>query len=175
MLLSYESQERWVLSFQAHKNMLICEERHVSALNTAQDELQTLGERLSVSPLVVAVTETAERVVDDGLVGVAEGIVRGSAFVFDRWFKGGVDTIIRDLQDITNLDGRHNPDTIGRHLDIESRTSSSSSLAGEDNEAFSTIITEEKEAAEALPNMPPCPITGFPMVRHNVFKSVKSH
>jgi hypothetical protein len=172
VLLSYESPEGWVLSFQANKKMLVCEERHISALNTAQDELQTLGERLSVSPLVVTVTETVERVVEDGLVGVAEGIVRGSASIFDRWFKGGIDTIISDIQDVTNLDGRHNQDNIGRRLGLESPTSSSSSLVVDDNngnnKAYSTIDTDEpyqeKELAEPLPNMPPCPITGFPMV-----------
>jgi len=168
VILSYESPEGWVLSFQAHKYMLIYEERHVSALSTAQDGLQTLGERLSVSPLVVTVTETAESVVDDGLVGVAEKIVRGSASIFDRWFKGGIDTIISDIQDVTNLDGRHNQDNIGRRLDLESPTSSPSSLRGDNNKACSIIDTEdpciEEKLAEALPNMPPCPITGFPMV-----------
>ena len=171
ILLSYESPEGWVLSFQANKKMLVCEERHVSALNTAQDELQTLGERLSVSPLVAVVTETVERVVEDGLVGVAEGIVKGSASIFDRWFKGGIDTIISDIQDVTNIDGRHNQNNIGQRLDLESPTSSSSSLVDDNNDstkAYSTIDTEdpfqEKQLAEALPNMPPCPITGFPMV-----------
>jgi hypothetical protein len=48
----YQSPEGWVLSFQAHKNMLICKDRHVSALDSAQDELQTLGERLAYSLLV---------------------------------------------------------------------------------------------------------------------------
>jgi len=167
MHLSYESQEGWFLSFQAHNNMLICEERHVSALNTAQDELQTLGERLSVSPLVTTVTETVGRVADEGVVGIAEGVVRGSAFVFDRWFKGGVDTIIRDLQDITNLDGRHNVGNMGQRLDLDSPHSSSASLADDNVEDSSATIDQDSFAekqAEALPNMPSCPITGFPMV-----------
>lgn len=178
MHLSYESQERWLLSFQAHKNMLICEERHVSALNTAQDELQTLGERLSVSPLVTTVTETAGRVADEGVIGIAEGVVRGSAFVFDRWLKGGVDTIIRDLQDITNLDGRHNVGNMGQRLDLDSPHSSSASLAGDNVEGSSAAIDQDsfpKKEAEALPNMPSCPITGFPMVRYYcVFKIVNA-
>lgn len=162
--LSYESPEGWLLSFQAHKNMLICEERHFSALNTAQDELQTLGERLSVSPLVVTVTETAGRIVDDGMVGIAEGMIKGSINVFDRWFRGGVDMVIRDLQDVTNLDGRHNVDSVGQHLDLESPTSSSDSLADENtqNEVSSPFALPPE--AKALPNMPACPITGFPMV-----------
>lgn len=170
VILSYESQEGWLLSFQAHRNMLICEERCVSTLNKAQVELQTLGERLSASPLIAAVTETAGKVVDDGLVGIAEGIVEGSAFVFDRWFKGGVGTIIQDLQDITNIDGRHSQVVnIGQSLDVESPASSTCSLVGENNEGTDESMTpyayQEKEAeGEALPNMPQCPITGFPML-----------
>jgi len=162
--LSYESPEGWLLSFQAHKNMLICEERHVSALNTAQDELQTLGERLSVSPLVVTVTETAGRIVDDGMVGIADQVIKGSINVFDRWFRGGVDVVIRDIQDVTNLDGRHNVGSVGQHLDLESPTSSSDSLADENtqNEVSSPFALPPE--AKALPNMPACPITGFPMV-----------
>ena len=174
VLLSYvSSPEGWRLAFQAHKNMLICEERHVSALNTAQDELKTLGERLYVSPLVVTVTETVERVVDDGLVGVAENLVRGSAYTFNRWFKGGIDidTIISDIQDVTNLDGRHNQDIIDQRLNFErgSRSSSSSSLIDNnklcsDTDDNDDLLLEKKLPATALPNMPPCPITGFPMV-----------
>mmetsp|Transcript_11075 Transcript_11075/g.26595 ORF Transcript_11075/g.26595 Transcript_11075/m.26595 type:complete len:556 (-) Transcript_11075:191-1858(-) len=160
VFLSYESQEGWSLSFQVHKNMLICEERHISALNTAQDELQTLGERLSVSPLVTSIAETAGKVVDDGVVGIAEGIVSGSAFVLNRWFKGGVDVAIQDFLDITNIDGRHNVESINQDLDLNSATSAAPSLADDDNQqgSFSNIETE------ALPNMPSCPITGFPMV-----------
>ena len=175
--LSYESKEGWVLSFQAHKNMLVVEERHVGALDTAQTQLQTLGERLSVSPLVTTVTKAVESLADDGMVGLAKGIVSGSAFVFDRWFKGGVDTVISDLQDITNLDGRHNADTSQR-LGLDSPSPSSASLE-EDYQAqdSSTLTVDEPflldNEAEALPNMPPCPITGFPMVRYDVLKNDK--
>lgn len=164
VLLSYESPEGWHLSFQAHTKMLICEERQASPM-WAQEELQSLGERLSASPLVVSVTEAVERVSDDGLVGIAESIVKGSAFVFDRWFKGGVDTVIRDLQDVTNLDGRHN---IHHGLDaLESPTSSmvaavASPASGDDDDDDKESYHEQE--GEALPNMPPCPITGFPMV-----------
>ena len=167
VLLSYESPEGWVLSFQAHKNMLICKERHVSALDSAQDELQTLGERLAYSPLVSTVTETAERVLDEGIVGVAGEIAKGSLSLVDRWFKGGIDTIIHDLQDVTNIDGRHNPDA-GERLELSSPMSSTASLPIDANEAEEEIspylVENDEEEDEALPNMPPCPITGFPMV-----------
>jgi len=164
VLLSYESQEGWVLSFQAHKNMLICEERHVSVLDTAQDELQTFGERLAYSPLVANVTQTAERVVDDGIVGVAEEIAKGGISLLDRWLKGGIDTVVSDLQNVTNIDGRHNP-TTGESLELSSPMSSAGSLPADPNEddVETAYLVEEEEEEEALPNMPPCPITGFPM------------
>ncbi len=170
--LSYESKEGWVLSFQVHKNMLICEERHISALDTAQTELQTLGERLSVSPLVTTVTKAVGRVADEGVVGLAQGIVSGSAFLFDRWFKGGVDTVIQDITDVTNLDGRHSADT-GQHLDLGSPHSSSASLEEEEVTDLGSLMIEDSfpaDDAEALPNMPACPITGFPMVRYRISK-----
>lgn len=172
VLLSYESQEGWVLSFQAHKNMLICEERHVSALESAHEELQTLGERLAYSPLVATVTETAERVVDDGIVGVAGEIAKGSLSLVDRWFKGGLDTVIGDLQHVTNLDGRHNPDT-RNHLELSSPVASgaatgtppaTSELDETDDDHQGATSMSEEEDEEANPFMPPCPITGCPMV-----------
>jgi hypothetical protein len=167
VLLSYQSPEGWVLSFQAHKNMLICKDRHVSALDSAQDELQTLGERLAYSPLVSTVTETAERVLDEGIVGVAGDIAKGGLSLVDRWFKGGLDTIIHDLQDVTNIDGRHNPDA-GERLELSSPLPSSASLPIDTNDAEEEIspylVENEEDEDKALPNMPPCPITGFPMV-----------
>jgi hypothetical protein len=165
VLLSYQSPEGWVLSFQAHKNMLICKERHISALNSAQDELKTWEERLRNSPLVSTVAEAAERVVDDGIVGVAEDIARGGLSLVDRWIKGGIDTIVQDLQDVTNFDGRHNPDAAER-LELSSPTSSTATLPIDSNDVVEVYpyFVENEEEEEALPNMPPCPITGFPMV-----------
>jgi hypothetical protein len=165
VLLSYESKEGWVLSFQAHKNMLMCEERHVGVLDTAQDELITLGERLTYSPLVATVTETAERVVDEGIVGVAEEIAKGGFSLVDRWLKGGFDTVIGDLQNVTNFDGRYNPDTRDR-LELSSPVASAGSLPDNHEEVVedeSPYLVDEDED-EALPFMPPCPITGFPML-----------
>jgi hypothetical protein len=174
VLLSYESQEGWVLSFQAHRNMLICEERHVSMLDSAQDELHTFQERLAYSPLVATVTETAERVADDGLVGVAEEIAKGGFSLFDRWIKGGVDTVIGDLQHVTNFDGRHNPAT--SPLELSSPTMGLAPLLTQDGprhpeqeeveEDPGPYLIEDdnyEEEEEANPYMPPCPITGFPM------------
>jgi hypothetical protein len=171
VLLSYESQEGWVLSFQAHKNMLICEERHQSAIESAQDELATLRERLVYSPLVSTVAKTADKVTEEGIIGVGEEIAKGGAFLLQRWFQGGLNTVISDIQNVTNIDGRYNPNA-GERLELQDPSSSSTGedtsgplqsdnaqKIGDDDKA-----DDEDDDEEALPNMPPCPITGFPMV-----------
>merc|ERR1711933_27788 len=78
---------------------------------------------------------------------------------------------IGDIQDGLNLDGRHNQDFIEQRANSEYNSRSlSSSLTDTDNNELSSIIDnlsiEDKKipAKKALPNMPPCPITGFPMV-----------
>ncbi|KAL3903288.1 MAG: hypothetical protein SGILL_010501 [Bacillariaceae sp.] len=179
VLLSYESQEKWVLTFQAHRNMLICEERHISMLDSAQDELHTIQERLAHSPLVATVTETAGRVQDDGVVGVAEDIAKNTFGLLDRWIKGGVDTVIGDLQHATNFDGRHNPD--GNPLELSSPTATSLPDDGappiqpleQEEDPGPYLVEEDDNEEEANPYMPPCPITGFPM--HDAVVAADGH
>jgi hypothetical protein len=144
--------------------MLVCEERHHSAVETAQDELASLAERLAHSPLIHVVTETAERVAVDGLLSVGEGIVHGGFSLFNRWVSGGVETIVNDVTYATNFDGRHNPDS-GQSLDLPDMGSSSSPDAKSDSdEATYSDVVKEEAPAQALPNMPCCPITGEAMV-----------
>jgi hypothetical protein len=144
--------------------MLVCEERHHSAVETAQDELASLAERLAHSPLVHAVTGTAERVAVDGLLSVGEDIVHGGYSLFNRWFSGGVETIVSDVTYVTNIDGRHNPDS-GQSLDLPDMSSSVSLAAKTDtDEATNSDVVKEEAPAQALPNMPCCPITGEAMV-----------
>jgi hypothetical protein len=164
VMISYKSQEGWICSFEAHRYMLVCEERHHSAVESAQDELASLAERLAHSPLVHAVTETAERVAVDGLLSVGEEIVHGGFSLLDRWFSGGFETIFNDVTHATNLDGRHNPDS-GQSLDLPEMGSSVSLDAKSDtDEATYNDAVKEEEPGQALPNMPCCPITGEPMV-----------
>ena len=180
VMLSYESPEKWILTFEAHRNMLICEERHVSMLDTAQDELHTFQERLAYSPMLATVTETAGRVQDDGVVGVAEDIAKNTFGLLDRWIKGGVDTVIGDLQHATNFDGRHNPETTNP-LDLPSPMASSQDGApsvqpleqDEDPGPYLVEDHEDTEEDEVNPYMPPCPITGFPM--HDAVVAADGH
>ena len=178
VLITYTSQEGWVCSFEAHRYMLICQERHHSPVETAQDEFALMTERFSHSPLVHQVTETVERVAVDGLLGVGHEIVHGGWGLLNRWLEGGVDTAISDVTNVTNWDGRHNPDNNER-LDLPETLSSESLFANE------TKKLDDEPQGQALKGMPCCPITGEPMIdpvvaadgklnRKNIFEQYKS-
>ncbi len=178
VLISYTTSEGWVCSFQAHRFMLICEERHHSTVEVAQDEFASMAERLSHSPLVHSISNTVERVAVDGLLSVGEEVVQKGFSLFNRWFTGGVEIILGDVTDATNWDGRHNPD-VSERLDLPNLRAAH---AEEDDDATGGNATNDyedmmdsKPAAvsqvalpslepEPLPNMPSCPITGFPMI-----------
>lgn len=180
VLISYTTSEGWVCTFQAHRFMLICEERHHSTVEVAQDEFASMAERLSHSPLVHSISETVERVAVDGLLSVGEEMIHGSLNLFNRWFSGGVETILSDVVEATNWDGRHNPD-VSERLDLPNLRSANVD-DDDDDEAFTDNgrrenddFLDSKPAAisqialpslepEPLPNMPSCPITGFPMI-----------
>jgi len=182
VLISYETSEGWVCSFQAHRFMLICDERHCSTVEAAQDEFASVAERLAHSPLVHTISHTVERVAVDGILTVGEDIARGGVGLFHRWFTGGVETMVADVANVINWDGRHNPD-VAEDLDLPNFQASSQEGDDEDGPRRNRIdeqrmldskppairklalsSTNDDEEPEALPNMPACPITGFPMV-----------
>jgi hypothetical protein len=168
ILITYTSQEGWVCSFEAHRYMLFCEE-NASHVETAQDELVLMAERLSYSPLVNQLTETVERVAVDGLLSVGNEIVHSGWGLMNRWFEGGVNTAISDVANVTNWDGRYNPDN-GERLDLPEATSSESLSSDDDlNNKLETNDMQGEEpnagdTAQALQGMPSCPITGEPMI-----------
>ena len=192
VLISYETSEGWVCSFQAHRFMLICEERHYSTVEAAQDEFASVAERLAHSPLVHTIANTVERVAVEGILSVGEEIAKSGVGLFQRWLTGGVDTVVADVANVINWDGRHNPDLTD---DLDLPNLQTSSQDGEDEDRRNNthhqqnhgdgrrstydyddqMDTKPRAAAisqlalhatepEALPNMPACPITGFPMV-----------
>jgi hypothetical protein len=162
--LAYRSMEGWECTFQAHRFMLVCQERNQNAVETAQDELASVAERLVHSPLVHSVTETVERVAVDGLLSVGEGLAQGGISLLNRWLSGGVGTVVEDIARATNWDGRYNPDN-GDRLDLPDlmTVDSNEEMSGTIKEQAVVIETQHDEVV-ALPNMPPCPITGEPMV-----------
>jgi hypothetical protein len=174
VIISYESPEGWICTFQTHRYSLICEERRHTALEAAQDELASLTERLKHSPMVQNLQESVERVAVEGLLGVGTQVFQGSLALFGRWAEGGLDTAVQDVAYATNWDGRNNPNS---DLDLNSPSAADdddspffgSPRGSEKKEKISlhpTIDNDPKpvEEAVALPNMPACPITGFPML-----------
>jgi hypothetical protein len=163
--LIYRSMEGWDCTFQAHRFMLVCQERNQNAVETAQDELASVAERLIHSPLVHSVTETVERVAVDGLLSVGEGLAQGGISILNRWFSGGAGTVLEDIARATNWDGRYNPDN-GDRLDLPDLTTADSSeeTTAALKEPASVLNESQPEELAALPNMPSCPITGEPMV-----------
>jgi hypothetical protein len=87
----------------------------------------------------------------------------------NRWFEGGVNTAISDVANVTNWDGRYNPDN-GERLDLPEATSSESLSSDDDlNNKLETNDMQGEEpnagdTAQALQGMPSCPITGEPMI-----------
>lgn len=163
LVLSYYSPEGWLCTFSSHRFCFVCEERHQGAIETYQQELANLAERLAFSPLVNTVTETVERVPDDGLLFLGADAAKQGASLLNRWLKGGVGTAVGDIVYATNLDGRFNPDLlhgsllVGSIEDQENLTEDHNNLDGLDT------IDEVSPDSEPLPGMPCCPITGQPM------------
>jgi hypothetical protein len=171
VVLSYLSPEGWVCSFQAHRYMLICEERHVGAMEICQDELASLTERLAHSPMLHSIAETVERVAVEGLLTVGSDVVHHSLSLFGRWLDGGLGTAINDVAHAANWDGRFNPNT-GDILgsSAASRASAASIEESSSNGKISALAEEDDQNSSdlykltPLPNMPDCPITGEPML-----------
>lgn len=162
VILQYPTPEGWLCTFQAHRFMLICVERHQGAVELCQEELASLAERLGKSPLVNVVAETVERVPEEGLMSIGVDAVRGGASLLERWLKGGVETAAHDIVYATNFDGRFNSN-VRSEVSIQSPAPATNNservgrLKVPDDE-------DEEETRDPLPGMPCCPITGEPML-----------
>jgi len=89
ILISSTSPEGWVSSFLVHRFMLICVQRRHGALDFYQDEMVSIAQRLSHSPLVNAVQDTVSRVPQEGLLTVGGAVVQEGVSLLSRWFEGG--------------------------------------------------------------------------------------
>jgi len=164
VIMSYTTSEGWLCSFQAHRFMLICEERHQGAVEICQEELASVAERLGQSALIQTVTETVERLPQEGLVSVGVDAVRGGASLLERWLKGGVETALQDVVYATNWDGRHNINGQPVSNQAESPASVTPAERVGRLKVPDDEDDEEEEQGDALPGMPCCPITGEPMI-----------
>jgi hypothetical protein len=175
IVLEYTTQEGWICTFIAHRFMVLCEKRcSATILDRCQDEMVSLQERLSVSPILREVQSTVTRVPDEGLLFVSLGAIKGAGSLLDRWWSGGVDTALGDLQYATNWDGRFNNNNAildtGEEDDDGSTSSAASTPHRGSSQSSATAMLPplesplEQESADAIPGMPCCPITGEPMV-----------
>lgn len=151
--ISWTSPEGWVSSFLVHRCMLIVLQRHHNFVDVAADELFSIRERISHSPMVHVVNETIQKVPDEGLLAVGVEAIQNGAGLLGRWWEGGLGTAAQDLNFATNWDGEQNPDT-----NLETEDAVLDVPPPRDTE-----IVEPDESKPALPNMPNCPITGEPM------------
>jgi len=159
IVLEYTTPEGWICTFIAHRSMVICEERHQAMLVTYQQELFSMRERLTFSPLLKEVKSSVNRVPDDGIIEVGLGALEGAGSIFGRWCQGGIDTIKGDLQFATNWDGRFNESV---PLDVSDTAMDLASPAAELPHSTCDDLDDYDER-DALPGMPDCPITGQPM------------
>lgn len=173
-ILSYTSPEGWKCTFIAHRFMLICVDRHHGAIEFYQDEITSITERLTYSPMINAVTKSVERIPDEGLICIAAQAVNQSSSLFTRWFEGGIDTAIGDVVSATNWDGRFNPDAAAVNQTTENskanETAGQSSILHDNDRSSSDegVIGKENNtgndfSSKPLPNMPLCPITSEQM------------
>lgn len=164
VLIAYTSTEGWVSTFLVHRFMLICVLRHHSVVDICQDELSSIRERISYSPMVHAVQATVERVPDDGLLYVGVDAVKNGVSLLARWWENGIEATAQDLTFATNWDGRHNPSTTDSLATISLDTDDDDTNVGNNPGSTDVVETDDDRLGlDPLPNMPPCPITGEPM------------
>lgn len=162
--ITWTSPEGWVSSYRCHRYMLFCEERHQGPVGYYQEELASITDRLSHSPLVHSICDSVQRLPDDGLVSIGQDLLKGGLSLFSRWKEGGVDQAIGDLVYATNWDGHLNP-TLDTSDSLDPIEEEPEEIDEERKPPANDSPYDDKELPEIepLPNMPSCPITGEPM------------
>lgn len=160
-----------VSSFLVHRFMLLVVKRHYGAMDLYQEEMLSIAQRLSYSPMLNVIQESVQRLDSEGLVQVGAAAVQSGVSLLGRWFHGGFETVAQDLAFATNWDGRFNPDaeTSLATSDVASPTAAGSDALGNGASSFALSDVSNYDEADpvhtkpALPNMPSCPITQEPM------------
>ena len=163
IVLSYTSPEGWLCTFQVHRYMIICAERHQAALELYQDQILEIAEKLKYSPIVNTVRGAVDRLPDEGLVNLGVEVATNGFALLARWFDGGIDTVVGDIVYATNLDGSHLPGLSNYHREVETEDGSEDEdefILGAKGTKKDVEGPDELTAQEPLPGMPPCPITG---------------
>jgi hypothetical protein len=165
VVLSYQTpNEGWTCTFEVHRYMLLCVERHQAAVEKYREQVLDLCDNLSQSPVVDVLAKTMETLPDEGLVHVGVELVGVGLSLLGRWWETGLDGMVEDLVDGTNLDGRYS------HFSDEDEKGDDN---GDDENAqvqrpsppppnHTTETTRDDR--KPIPGMPYCPITGQQMI-----------
>jgi hypothetical protein len=171
VVLSYQTPvENWKCTFEVHRYLLLCVERHQAAVEKYREQVLDLCDNLVQSPVVDVLTKTVSTLPDEGLVHVAEELVVGSLGLLGRWWENGVDGMIEDVVDGINLDGRHSQffdDEEEAEEDVAADNAVNDIVQNPSALQKNAINLPEKvwnDERKALPGMPCCPITGVPMI-----------
>lgn len=167
VVLSYRTPvENWNCTFEVHRYLLLCVERHVAAVEKYREQVLDLCDNLVQSPVVEVLTKTVTTLPDEGLVHVGAELVIGSLGLLGRWWESGLDGMIEDVVDGINLDGRHSQFLEDEEVGDEF-ANSVHEVQNPEMVTKNTINPTEKVSNDertALPGMPCCPITGVPMI-----------
>lgn len=158
VVLSYRTPvENWTCTFEAHRYLLLCVERHQAFVEKYRERVLDLCDNVSQSPAMEVAVRTVEALPDEGLVHVGAGLMGGGADTLGRWWEAGVEGMVEDVVDGINLDGRHSRlPGVGEEGED-----------GDADDADAEVRGQEpvRDEGEAPPGMPCCPITGLAMVQ----------
>lgn len=169
VVLSYQTPvENWKCTFEVHRYLLLCIERHQAAVEKYREQVLDLCDNLVQSPVVDVLTKTVSTLPDEGLVNVGAELVIGSLGLLGRWWENGLDGMIEDVVDGINLDGRHshfsdNDEEVDDGVANEDTQDVQNPLMVAKN-VINLTETVGNDERTALPGMPCCPITGVPMI-----------
>ena len=113
-----------------------------------------------VQQLVEILAKTMEMLPDEGLVRVGVELLGVSLGLLGRWWETGLDGMVEDLVDGTNLDGRYShfldDEEEGDENGHDEGTQVQRPLLPQPNQLTETLQDNRK----LIPGMPCCPITG---------------
>ena len=170
VVLSYDTPENWLCTFEVHRYLLFTVERHQAVVEKAKEHVLDFVDNISQSPMIESLALTIDKIPDEGLVYVSADVVGGGIGLAGKWWESGIQAAVEDIVDATNLDGRYCHYSISDEEEEEEEEES----FGDEDETESKVQPQARVAAyknseddgtEPIPGMPACPITGTPMIQ----------
>jgi hypothetical protein len=154
-ILSYITKvENWKCVIQVHKNMIVPVEKRLNPVERCSKEIVSLATNISHSPAADVVTETIQKLPQEGIVAVGMQAAMGGLSLIDRWSKLGIQTALNDFVYATNLDGEATPEDLDDTI-----------LTGDEHESISLCSTEGELSSHLSREIPLCPLSTKPMHR----------